>query len=162
MDNENEQKTDLLESVDDPIQHIEYATTGQRFLNWLIDNVIMRFTLSYVTGYAVGYMLAIGFPSFMTSVVNEPNRATLIVLGLIITIFNYIIYYTLCEKLFHGQTLGKLITGTRAVRTDGGDLTMRNAFLRTLCRLVPFEPFSAFGTPWHDSWTGTMVIKSRK
>jgi uncharacterized RDD family membrane protein YckC len=40
-----------------------------------------------------------------------------------IIIVNYLVYYTLCEKLFRGQTLGKLITGTRAIRTDGEKLT---------------------------------------
>jgi uncharacterized RDD family membrane protein YckC len=75
---------------------------------------------------------------------------------------NYIVYYTLCEKLLKGYTLGKLITGTRAIRQDGGELTFRNALLRSLSRCVPFEVFSGFNTlTWHDSWTDTKVIKAR-
>ena len=76
-----------------------------------------------------------------------------------IIIVNYLVYYTLCEKLFRGQTLGKLITGTKSLRTDGEELTFKDALLRSLCRLVPFEVFSGFGVPWHDSWTNTMVVK---
>ena len=68
----------------------------------------------------------------------------------------------LFEKLFKGYTVGKLITGTRAIREDGKELTFKNAILRSLSRMVPFEPFSAFGgSPWHDRWTKTRVIKSR-
>jgi hypothetical protein len=59
--------------------------------------------------------------------------------------------------------LGKLITGTRAIREDGVELNFKDAFLRSLSRLVPFEPFSIWSGNgiWHDSWTKTMVIKSR-
>jgi len=66
-----------------------------------------------------------------------------------------------CEKAFKGRTLGKVISGTRAIRNDGGELTLKDALLRSLSRLVPFEVFSGFGTPWHDSWTNTQVIKAR-
>jgi uncharacterized RDD family membrane protein YckC len=69
------------------------------------------------------------------------------------------VYYSLCEKLFRGQTLGKLITATCALRTDGEELTFKDALLRSLCRLVPLEVFSGFGVPWHDAWTNTMVVK---
>jgi uncharacterized RDD family membrane protein YckC len=62
-----------------------------------------------------------------------------------------------------GKTLGKLITGTRALKMDGGNLTWKVAFMRSLCRIVPFEAFSAFGgNPWHDRWTDTIVVKERK
>ena len=80
----------------------------------------------------------------------------------LIAILNYLFYYTLCEKLFRGYTLGKLITGTRAVKENGQELSFTDAILRSLSRMVPFEAFSAFGGhPWHDRWTKTMVIKSR-
>jgi hypothetical protein len=40
-------------------------------------------------------------------------------------------------------------------------LTFKDALLRSLCRLIPFEVFSGFGVPWHDSLTNTMVVKKR-
>jgi len=80
----------------------------------------------------------------------------------LVSIVNFLIYYTICEKAFKGKTLGKLITGTKAIRDDGKELSFKNALLRSLSRIVPFEPFSAFGGyPWHDSCTGTMGIKSK-
>jgi uncharacterized RDD family membrane protein YckC len=99
----------------------------------------------------------------MSSVVYGENKAGLYIISYIIVIINYVFYYTLCEKLFKGYTLGKLITGTRAMRQDGEALTFKDALLRSLSRLVPFEVFSGFSTlPWHDSWTNTMVVKSRQ
>jgi uncharacterized RDD family membrane protein YckC len=93
---------------------------------------------------------------------SDPESLEVVVFGVILAYFNYIIYYTFCEKLFRGYTLGKLVTGTRAIRTDGQELTFRDTILRTLSRIVPFEVFSGFGGhPWHDEWTKTMVIKSR-
>jgi len=72
-------------------------------------------------------------------------------------------YYTLFEFFAKGRTLGKMATGTVAVKEDGSRLTFKDALLRTLCRFIPFEVFSAFGyRPWHDSLTKTLVIKKPK
>lgn len=154
-------ETSLSNELISEIHHIP-ATTGQRFLNFLIDNLLLRFGLSMLTGMAVGMILALSFPDYMREITQGENRFGLYALSYLIVIVNYLIYYTICEKAFKGYTLGKLITGTRAVREDGNELTLRNALLRSLSRLVPFEALSAFGGyPWHDSWTKTRVIKSR-
>ena len=142
--------------------HLIPASTGQRFLNFLIDNLLLRFGLSMLTGMAVGMILALLFPDYMLELSQSENRFGLWALSYLIVIVNYLIYYTICEKAFKGYTLGKLITGTRAIREDGNELTLKDALLRSLSRLVPFEVFSAFGGyPWHDSWTKTRVVKSR-
>lgn len=149
-----------LFTPDDLFQHQD-ATSGQRCLNYVIDNVLMRFGLSYVTGSLVGFILGILAPDYIQKLAYEPSNFDLIVLGVLIAYFNYIVYYTFCEKLFRGYTLGKLITGTRAIRSDGQELSFKDALLRSLCRIVPFEVFSGFSYPWHDRWTNTTVIKSR-
>lgn len=154
---------DLLAGESYIDNHFEYATQGQRFLNWLIDNLLMRFGLTYLTGMGVGVIIGIAAPDFFQNLAySEERTGTLILIGFGVAYLNYIIYYTLCEKLFKGYTLGKVITGTRAIRQDGKELTFKDALLRSLCRLVPFEVFSGFSTlTWHDSWTDTMVIKAR-
>lgn len=169
MDNNNpvntkEETADLLAEESYINDHFEYATQGQRFLNWLIDNLIMRYGLGYLTGMGVGVILGIAAPEFFQDITYRDTDifGKLFFLGLLIGYLNYIIYYTLCEKLFRGYTLGKLITGTRAIRQDGKELTFKDALLRSLCRCVPFEVLSGFSTlTWHDSWTDTMVIKAR-
>ncbi len=162
--NNNEETVDLLAEESYIDNHFEYATQGQRFLNWLIDNLLMRYGLAYLTGMGVGFIIGITAPDFFQNITHRDTGifSTLFFIGLLIAYLNYIIYYTLCEKLFRGYTLSKIITGTRAIRQDGTELTFRNALLRSLSRCVPFEVFSGFSTlTWHDSWTDTMVIKAR-
>ncbi|HUS00609.1 MAG TPA: RDD family protein [Chitinophagaceae bacterium] len=152
---------DLLSEETHPLFRYIQATRGERFANYLIDNLLMRFALSYLTGMAVGAMLSVIAPDFLTRVVYEKDTWDVLLLDLLIGTFNYVVYYTLCEKLFKGQTLGKLITKTRAIRSDGQELTFKDALLRSLSRLIPFEVFSGFGDPWHDTLTGTMVVKTK-
>ena len=141
----------------------EQASTGQRFLNYLIDGVLMQYGLSFITGIIIAEIVnAISPETAYKWFVERSDSSDFIISFYLVAIVNFLIYYTICEKAFKGKTLGKLITGTKAIRDDGKELSFRNAFLRSLSRIVPFEPFSAFGGyPWHDSWTGTMVIKTR-
>lgn len=144
--------------------HIEYtqASKGTRFLNFLIDFLFMRFVLSYATGYLLGYLLLALAPDLLYALVGDEKSLEYYLLALVLGWINYLIYYTFCEAAFKGYTLGKLITGSRAIRADGGKLTFKDALLRTLSRIVPFEVFSGFGdAPWHDSWTKTTVVKAR-
>jgi uncharacterized RDD family membrane protein YckC len=156
-----EQTEHHLFTEQDAHNYVE-AATGQRFLNFLVDNLVMRYALNWATGYVVGYFLAMTAPQFYSDIIDNQGfnyYAVLILVGY----FNFIVYYTFCEKVFKGYTLGKLITGTRAIREDGQELTLKDAFLRSLARCVPFEAFSIwFGSGlWHDTWTKTMVVKTR-
>jgi uncharacterized RDD family membrane protein YckC len=148
---------DLFE---DHVEHIP-ATQGQRFLNWLLDNILLRLLVTYVTGELFVRLMLQVAPEYTYRVFSEDGVEAFLVSYLFI-IFHYVFYYTICETAFKGRTLGKLITGTRAVRDNGQDLSFKDALLRSLCRMVPFEVFSGFSPkPWHDKWTKTMVIKSR-
>ncbi len=161
MNNEtptNETSTDILSESD--ITY-DYATTGQRFLNYLIDNIFMRVGLAILTAMVISLLLGGIFPDFLDRVMITGSSEYWIFAGIML-IINYLFYYTVCERFFNGYTLGKLITGTRAVRLDGSPLRFKDALLRSLSRIVPFDPLSAcFGAPWHDSWTNTTVIRSR-
>lgn len=141
----------------------ESASTGQRFLNYLIDGIAMQYGLSYASGYLIGKIASIISPQWAyDTFVTRQNSFDVLFSMYLVSILNFLVYYTFCELLFKGRTLGKLVTGTRAVREDGKELTLKDAFLRTASRVVPFEPLSAFGGyPWHDKWTKTLVIKAR-
>jgi uncharacterized RDD family membrane protein YckC len=160
---QSEQKDLLADGPYDQPEYI-YASQGQRFLNWLIDNLFMNYGLSYLTGFVAGILLRELAPDFLSRLAYSGSTFSFEILSfsLLVGYSNYILYYTLCEKLLKGYTLGKIITGTRAIRQDGTELTFKNALLRSLSRCVPFEVFSGFGTlTWHDGWTDTMVIKTR-
>jgi len=154
---EQEQGSDLFQD------HVEYAqaSQGQRFLNWLIDNILLRLVVTYITGEMFVRLLFNMAPEYTIRVFSEEGFEAYLISYLFI-ICHYVFYYSICEAAFKGRTLGKLITGTRAMRMDGQELLLKDALLRSLSRMVPFEVFSGFGTrPWHDSWTKTTVVKAR-
>ena len=162
VDQNQSEQQDYLEYENHSLLQYQNASQGQRFVNWLVDNLLMNYGLSYLTGMCVGLILNEIAPEFLYDIVYGGETGKKMIFLYIVGILNYTFYYTICEKLFRGYTLGKLISGTRAIRQDGGELTFRNAFLRSLSRLVPFEVFSGFSSlTWHDQWTDTMVVKAR-
>jgi uncharacterized RDD family membrane protein YckC len=75
-----------------------------------------------------------------------------------------VVYYLFFEGLF-GRTPGKLLTGTRVVRRDGGTPRFAQIVGRTFARFVPFEPVSFLiraPNGWHDVWSGTRVVQVRQ
>jgi len=148
--NPSSQQHNLLDDLGD-IVSLNYATQGQRFGNYLIDRII-----AYIFAFLIVVMIgvAIGLLGGNPDNIFEDLSLYLLLYG------SYVWYYTMMEMLNKGRTIGKLITGTRAVTMDGKPLTWKTAFYRSLCRIVPFEVFSGFGpAPWHDRWTGTTVVK---
>ena len=130
------------------------ASTGQRFLNYIIDIVcyyLFIFFISILIVMAAGADAAISLQGV--------GATYAFVFG------TFLIYFFLSELIFKGRTIGKFITRTKVLNEDGTMPTAKTYLLRTLCRFVPFEPFSAFGSPprpWHDKWTKTMVIDVKK
>jgi uncharacterized RDD family membrane protein YckC len=81
--------------------------------------------------------------------------------------FIILLIYYVPQEAFSGRTLGKMITGTKAVNEDGSKLTFGKVLGRTLCRFIPFEAFSFLGGQnkpkgWHDRIPKTKVISIRK
>ncbi len=155
----DQQTPDLLQEFENTVDLVP-VSPGLRFVNYLID-LIAFYAVSFIVGMLWAAAIATGTYNYNDEIATNPGYMQLyLMLGWILII---VVYYTLFEFFAKGRTLGKMATGTVAVREDGSNLTFKDAFLRTLCRLIPFEPFSAFGyRPWHDSLTRTMVIKRRK
>jgi len=126
------------------------AGLGTRLLNMLIDNVLVVVLGSVVV--AVSMLLSRG-------------EATSEVASNVIAFGVMIGYYVVLEAAF-GWTIGKLITGTRVKRADGGKPKLGQIIGRTAARFIPFEPFSLlFGNAnvgWHDSLSGTLVVRVRR
>lgn len=142
---------------------LKEATQVQRFLNWLIDNLFLSSVISFVTWQWCIELLFRVVPNYMMSVANGKNPYVAMPVVYMISALHAVVYYTIAEKTFNGYTLGKIVTGTRAIRTDGEDLTITDALLRSTARIVPLEVFSGLANElWHDRWTKTMVIKTRK
>jgi uncharacterized RDD family membrane protein YckC len=151
---EQQTETNMLLDIEQDL-YLERASVGARFANFLIDEIFY-------------YVLLIGIIALIltnqdpgNSFLEREDPGALFFQYLALFAF-IVIFFTIQEGAFKGKTLGKLITGTRAVKIDGGQLTWKDALMRSLCRLVPFEAFSAFGgCPWHDRWTDTIVTRDR-
>lgn len=140
------------------------ATVGQRFLNYIVDLVIYYLIFVFIgaIGGVLGVFLGSEDPNEYVYGAGDTSIASKL-LTYLISWTVYVIFYTFFEGITKGRTVGKMLTKTKVVKTDGSTITPKDALMRSLCRLVPFEPFSAFsGNPWHDKWTDTKVIKDTK
>ena len=140
----------------DPYEHpIIYASTGQRFLNYLIDGVIL-YGLNYCLGTLYGYIITSS--DFLLEIAQR-STTSYVLLIMILGVFVRVGYYTLMEGLC-GKTIGKFATRTIVKREDGAPIVWKDAILRSLCRLIPFNGLSGLsGHPWHDSITKTVVVQ---
>jgi len=152
----NMQQNQLLDEFQPEWVH---ASHGKRFVNFLID--IIGYYIFIFLSFIVIYLI-------IPEVYNSPNgesKGYLEFVFIILYFFSFFIYYALFELATGGRSLGKLITGTKAVNVDGSKMSAGTVFKRNIIRMVPFEIFSYFGTPcypWHDSWSDTMVIDIKK
>jgi uncharacterized RDD family membrane protein YckC len=137
--------------------NFEYATTGQRLANLLIDLIIV-----WIIAVVIQVIISIFSSSFRELVIDpEPDSSTKAITMLISTVL-FIIAYSLIEWSTKGRSLGKLITKTVVIKEDGSQITFKEAFLRSVVRMVPFDTISGFsGYPWHDKWTKTYVVKKQ-
>lgn len=138
-------------------QYLVRASTGQRFGNYIIDVIMF-----YGFAIGIGVLVALTSPSSFDDLDEESGAFNF--MDRIISLIAYAVIMGLIEGLTKGKSLGKLITGTRAVNLDGSTISFGTAFGRGFSRAVPFCAFSAFGTPcnpWQDSWTNTMVVDEK-
>lgn len=144
---------------DDFSNQLIQAGSAKRLANYIID--LIGF---YVFMYFFSYILVIVSYDLAFIIYGEGDTGMEILGRLIILVF-YGMYMGLMEALFKGRSLGKLITGTIAVNEDGTRINGQTALLRGLSRAVPFNAFSALGSPcypWHDRWTKTYVVNYKE
>lgn len=72
-------------------------------------------------------------------------------------------YYLLLEGLM-GTTPGKLITRTKITDYNGNRITFKQAFWRSLVRLVPWDFLTFLSKDrdgWHDDFSDTKVVNKQ-
>ena len=133
------------------------ASNGKRFANLIIDYivyVILALAVGIIAAFIAGM---IGYGEAFDDWTNSPNKLTDYLLDSMI----YVGYYYAMEHFLKGQTIGKLLTKTRAVSRKGDIMTANELLIRSIIRLVPFDAFSFLGRPtkgWHDNWSKTYVV----
>ena len=149
---------DQQENIFDDAPQLVQASGGKRFANYIIDLIIF-----YILFFIVFFLIAYTNPSTIDSI--DDNDAGFGLRDRLLSLLLYGLYMFVIETLFKGKSIGKFITGTRAVNEDGTSINAKTAFLRGLSRAVPFNVFSALGNPshpWHDRWTKTYVIDEKR
>ncbi|MDF2383736.1 RDD family protein [Nostoc ellipsosporum NOK] len=154
------QETTLADDLENFDLH-EEATLSERLTSFMLDGTLTYFGINWLLNYLMGVIS--GTYTWSTLTLSTMGlEITLPVFSYELAISTYFAYYVICEKLFKGSTVGKFIAGTRAIKVNGKDLTFKDVLLRSLCRLIPFEPFSAiFNGFWHDTLSKTRVIRTR-
>jgi uncharacterized RDD family membrane protein YckC len=125
------------------------ASRGQRLGTFVVDYIGFM-ALSVLVGVALAIVLGERSEQVIQQIPD-------FLLGLLI----YFAYYMFFEAWL-ARTPGKYVFGTRVVDESGTRASARQIALRTICRFIPFEPFSFFGAKgWHDSIPKTRVVRTR-
>ncbi len=145
--------------------HLVEASIGIRFANFIID-YIGRQAFIYGLALLLGLIAANNeaLNSFLIEVAEEEEENGYALADIVLSIIAGLLYYFLFEYFTKGKTLGKILTQTKAVTEEGENLTLGQALIRTLCRIIPFEPVSFFfrSRGWHDIISRTIVIDERQ
>lgn len=131
------------------------AGLGKRFANYILDLIFMML-LGLVIGVVLGLIIMILSPDSI-SFFESDNFLVDYLLNFLIGM----VYYSFFEAIT-GQTPAKYITKTRVVNEEGEKPDFNTILIRSLCRYIPFEPFSFLGSDnrgWHDTISKTQVIE---
>ncbi|MFH1782484.1 MAG: RDD family protein [Candidatus Omnitrophota bacterium] len=121
------------------------TTQGKRFINLLLDLLFLNIAVA---------LIVIVFSVFGLKELLERENV-------VVSAVLYLLYYLITESIW-GRSPGKFYTKTSVVMADGEKPEMRDIFIRTVCRFIPFEAFSHLFSKnpigWHDRISGTLVI----
>ena len=110
---------------------IKSASVGQRLINFVID------TLFY---YFCFFMICILFQD----------------VSLIAFLLLYPIYYIILEYRFK-FTFGKKVTHTIVIDEYGNTPSLKLIILRSICRMIPFDPITYMPSSYSESGTGRSI-----
>lgn len=129
------------------------ASSGKRLANYVIDLIAF-----YAITFFIGAMFEIAMPGSISTLNIDSTVERLI------NMFFYGLVMFVIELVFQGKSLGKLITGTKAITRNGETPTFSQFLGRNFVRAIPFNAISGLGTPcspWHDNWSNTIVVNER-
>jgi uncharacterized RDD family membrane protein YckC len=141
------------------------ATLGSRFIAQLLDLLVLGGALGALTA-AFAVLLA-ALPQLQTL------EGALIAVWLVVIFVVVVAYFPVSEAVWSGKTLGKLAMRLRVVDARGGPLSVSQAIVRNLVRLVDFLPLyyavgavtmfvNQRGQRLGDLAAGTVVVRERR
>jgi uncharacterized RDD family membrane protein YckC len=155
-----------LNTTEEPIAQLVPASYAKRMANYVIDYFLFGFIAFFVL-----IQIAPLYPLLDKIKKQQP-------IGLeesLLLQFFYGLFMSVTESVLKGKSVGKYITGTRAVEETGLPLASKTAFVRGLIRIIPFpfdqvsafmfafDPFRLLPPyPWHDRWSKSIVVDEAK
>ena len=135
------------------------ATRGQRFLNCILDLLIVHIILASI-GTTI---IIIGDVSNNYELSNWIESTTTVEKLLFWSVILFL-YYFLTETYF-SRTFAKYFTKTIVVTKDGSRPNKRTISIRTLSRFIPLEALTFLGTNvrgLHDLFSDTYVVRKHE
>lgn len=133
-------------------REVRSVKSGPRFGHFLADMIAFQIIVA-----VVGFTLQV---IFKYTTINSFEG---LFIALIINISGLVLYpmlYALSEYYLQ-RTPGKYLTQTLVIDEYGDKPDFKTALLRSIIRMVPFEPFSCtdnYSRGWHDKWSNTWVV----
>jgi uncharacterized RDD family membrane protein YckC len=126
--------------------HVRYdvAGLGTRFVAWFVDQVVV-WLLTFLLFVAL-LVAGLSFDSVFWELdgrdTEESNRMVLYLVGIMALVWGFgsFLYFTCCELLLRGQTIGKRSTKIRVVKADGFQLDAVSIVVRNLFRVLDQLP----------------------
>lgn len=138
-------------------REVKTIDPGPRFGHFLVDMLLFQILmylvdflfdlLSNLTNFSVGMNLTIDL------------------LVSIISLLLFPAYYAFFEYNWQ-KSPGKFLTKSVVIDEYGNKPELKAIILRSVIRLVPFEPFSCYDSSysygWHDKWSKTWVVSEEE
>ena len=112
----------------------------------------------------IGFFLTAMILSLIVDLfVPTSDQTTIGLIGYLLMLVSFFLYYVFMEYKYQ-KTIGKFLTKTKVVMSDGRKPELNEIFIRTACRLIPLDRLSYLFTRngFHDRLSNTTVIKERK
>lgn len=152
---------EVLITGDAVLLDLRTASFAMRMLSMAIDGALQ---LALMVGTSIALVWTAEASGADEGLVN----AAIVMLSVV----TFVGYPVACETLLQGRSVGRLVTGTRVVRDDGGPIHVRQSLLRAV--MAMFEIWSTSGAialassvidrrsrRIGDLLAGTMVIQER-
>ena len=113
-----------------------------RFIHFIVDTIV--------------WFLIVAILTFSLNT----NDDFQMLIGYLIFFSSYFVYYVFMETKYQ-KTVGKFITKTKVVKSNGTKPEFGDIVRRTFCRLIPFDRISFLFTQngFHDRFSETTIIR---
>lgn len=120
---------------------------------------LIHFIVDLIGFYLTALMLSLIVDLF----VSASDKTTMDLIDSLLILVSFFVYYVFMEYKYQ-KTIGKFLTNTKVVMSDGRKPELNEIFIRTACRLIPLDRLSFVFTAngFHDRLSNTTVVKEEK